>query len=113
EHEIELGDARREPVLLRTDHLAQARRLQHLAAITERRGASAASLRARRLARARLGRGHLLDERIPLAAGVAAALPLERFGAALRAAIDGLGLYRHGRLRRGGRTTQRISPPAG
>ena len=43
---------------------------------------------------AALGRDHLLDERVPLAARVAAALPLGVLGAALGAAVDGL-RFRH------------------
>ena len=96
EHEVELVDAGAQAVELGALHVAQARRWHHTAALAVRLRSRLASRCPHALASRRLGRGHLLNECVPLAAGVALPGPPQRLGAALRAPVDRLGLQRHG-----------------
>ena len=88
EHEVELDDARGEPIRLGADDIAQTRRGGDRAAFAERPGPRHASRRADALRTRELRRDHLLNERVPFLAGGALPCPSQRFAAALGAAVD-------------------------
>ena len=89
ENEVELVEPRLPSLGLGTAHVTKSRRGGDASALCERSRASRPACRAATCGN--LGRNHLLGERVPLAAGVTPSLPLGVLGAALGAAIDGLG----------------------
>jgi len=94
EDEVELVDPGLPAARLASTHFTKSRRHRDAASLGQRARSAGAATRA---ARGSTAHRDFLDERVPRAAHVAPASPLGMFGAALRAAVDGLGLGAHAR----------------